>query len=601
VKPVIYGILTAAAVMAQRGTFDLLARYRGLGGVVASAVAPGPRPGSERVYASYLYIDNTIDVVGVDPDTGAFQVFPNPAPTESGARCMAVGPDGSVYLGTLPHAHFLKLDTKAGRLIDLGRPSASEQYIWDVGFAADGKLYGATYPQSKLVRYDPAGSKLEDLGRMDPAEQYAHYVAGSDDGFVYVGIGTSRSNIAAYEIATGQHREILPEEFQAVGQANVYRGVDGRTYGATAGRHFLLRGWTATLVTGEAAPPRVPNRLRDGRIIEVQGHVLRWKDPKTGEPIERTFAYEGNSLPLFRIAFGPDGELYGSSVLPIHLVKLDHAERKFIELGWLGGGEIYSFLARRDRLLTAAYSGLAPLMIFDPARPFSKADGQKNPVLVNFEDSDSGWRPAAMINGRDGQVYLGSVAGYGKLGGPLSVWDVESGRVEQFHHIVKDQSVVTLTEWKDRVIGGTTVGGGGGSHPTEKEAKIFIWNPRTRRKDFEMTPVAGAGTINDLITASDGLIYGIAGGTLFVFDPETRAVKDSRPMPFSGSVYNSVAPGPDRRLWGLYSEGIFAINTKTHDVVLVAKSPEKITGGFAVRDGAVYLICGAAVYRYVQQ
>ena len=192
--PAARALLLAAALAAFSNAqkFERLATYRGLGALVASAVGPGPSAGSQRLYLSYLYVDQTIDVVAVDPETGATRVFGNPAPTESGARSMAVGPDGNIYLGTLPGAHLLKLDPKAQTLVDLGKPSGTEQYVWDVNFGSDGKLYGATYPQSKLVRYDPSSGALEDLGRMDPVEQYAHYVAGSDDGFIYVGMVPAR-------------------------------------------------------------------------------------------------------------------------------------------------------------------------------------------------------------------------------------------------------------------------------------------------------------------------------------------------------------------------------------------------------------------------
>ena len=345
-------VLCATAAFAQApGSFELLAKYKNLGGLVASAVGPGPTPGSQRFYQSYLYIDNTIDVVAIDPATGKVDVFPNPAPTESGARCMAVGPDGNVYLGTLPGAHLLKLDVKAGKLIDLGRPASTESYIWDINFAPDGKLYGATYPQSKLIRYDPKTGKSEDLGRMDPVEQYAHFVAGSDDGFVYIGIGTSKANIAAYRVSTGEHREIVPAEFQVVGQGNVYRGKDGKVYGTVPGHTFRMDGWTAVPIDAkDAAPSGKDNRAAEAKPV----------------------GYEGNWLPLFRIGFAPDGELYGSSILPIDLVKLDRSKHALLDLGRIGGGEVYSFLAHDKRLIMAAYAGDAPLMLFDPAQPFSE-------------------------------------------------------------------------------------------------------------------------------------------------------------------------------------------------------------------------------------
>jgi outer membrane protein assembly factor BamB len=593
-------LLASMAWAQSSDRFELLAKYRALGGLSATAVGPGSAPGSERVYASYLYVFNTIDVVAIDPATGESRVYANPAPGESGARCIVTGADGNIYLGTLMKAHFLKLDTKAGRLIDLGRPSSTEEYIWDVTFGADGRLYGATYPQSKLVRYDPKTGALEDLGRMDANELYAHSVAGSDDGFMYVGIGTSRANIAAYEIATGLHREILPESAQVLGQAKVWRGEDGKVYGSIGERTFRLQSWTATELRDPKAATAAPSpHLRDGRRVEIVGRTLKIIDPKTHATDEKQFAYAGNELPLFRIGFGPDGGLYGSSILPIHMVKLDAAAHELRELGDVGGGEIYAFLARKDRLLMAGYGSLAPLMSYDPAAPFSLDPAHGNPATTNFPNADGGWRPQAMINGTDGNVYLGSVAGYGKLGGPLTSWNVESGKVEQFHHLVADQSVVSLTAWGERLVGGTTVIGGGGSHPTQTEARIFIWNPRTKQKEFEAIAVPGAKSITGLVAAANGRVYGIADETMFTFDPKTRQTVPHQKVKLGEWIYNSMGVGPDGRIWGLSGDGIFAIDPKTDTLSMVAKSPSPITAGFAIRDGAIYFVCGSTVYRYL--
>ena len=590
-------LMMAAALPCVGQRFEHLGTYRGLGALVASAVGPGAEAGSERIYLSYLYVENTIDVVAVDPRRGRSEVFPNPAPTESGARCMAIGPDGNVYLGTLPQAHLLKLDVKRGKLIDLGRPSPTESYIWDVAFGPDGKLYGATYPQSKLVRYDPASGRLEDLGRMDPQELYAHYVAGSDDGFMYVGIGTSKANIAAYEIATGSHREILPAEFRTVGQASVYRARDGKVYGKLGNNSFRLEKWTATPIPASEAPPAVPaNVLRDGGAVDVESRTIRvtYRDGKVNE---KQFDYAGNLLNVFRLGFGPDARLYGSSVLPIYLLRLDEPKGVLAELGGLGGGEIYSFLSHGGRLLAAAYAGHAPLMSFDPGRPF-RATGDRNPALISFPGSDSGWRPEAMIEGPDGKVYLGAVSGYGKLGGPLAAWDTEAGTVELLAHVVQDQSVITLAVWRKLIGGGTTIAGGGGSHTTAKEARLFLWDPGTRKKIFETVPVAGARQINDLIAAPNGLLYGIAGRTLFVFDPAAREIKVRKQLPFSRTIYNAIAVGPDRKLWGLAAAGIFRIDPETNDAVLIASAPKPVTAGFALRDGKIYFASNAEVWRW---
>jgi hypothetical protein len=209
-----------------------------------------------------------------------------------------------------------------------------------------------------------------------------------------------------------------------------------------------------------------------------------------------------------------------------------------------------------------------------------------------------------MIDGPDGNVYVGSVAGYGRLNAPLIEWNAENNSTQQFNDVVKDQSIISLTAWQEFVIGGTSVTGGEGSHATQTDARLFLWNPKTKTKEFEIVPVPGAPRITDLIAAPNGKIYGIAGdlhvnpATLFVLDPEDRKIAAREKLPFSSPIYNSVAFGPDGRIWGLAEEGIFAIDTTSNKVEIVARPPVKINGGFALRDGALYFFSGSTIYRY---
>src|SRR5687767_6214455 len=136
--------------------FRELATFRAAGGVLKELVGPGPAPGSERLYRSHISIGSTLDVVAIDPESGAHVVHTSPVKSEPGAWAMALGPDGMLYVGTLPHAHLLRLDPATGAFTDLGRPSETESYIWQLALGSDRRLYGCTYPSCKLVRYDPA-------------------------------------------------------------------------------------------------------------------------------------------------------------------------------------------------------------------------------------------------------------------------------------------------------------------------------------------------------------------------------------------------------------------------------------------------------------
>ena len=584
--------------------FQLLARYRALGGLMATTVAPGPTPGSERLYGSYLYADNTLDVIAVDPATGKADVFHNPVAGEYGARNIAVGPDGDVYLGTLPHAHFLRVDRHNHRMIDLGRPSAAEEYIWDVAFGADHRLYGVTYPGCRLVRYDPATHKLEDLGKMDPTEKYGRWIVAGHDGFMYIGIGTAKANLAVFDTKTGELREVLPQDAQVVGTPKPYIGIDGNAYATLNDRLFQIDGFHLRELSLSSDVIEVnPDTLKDGRVLDLSEGTgtLTITQPNTHATTKLQISYEGEDLQIFRVRFGLDDVLYGSSILPIHFLKVDMGLHRVDQLGSLGGGEVYSFLPHGDRLLMGAYSGLAPLMSYIPGRPVKPA-ATGNPILVDYAGSDHAWRPQAMIDGPDGRVYVGATAGYGQLESPLLSWTGNPGSIQLHGDIVRDQSVVSLAVWKRFVVGGTTTTGGGGSHPTQTDARIFLWDTKIQSKNFDMVPVPCADLITDLVTAKTGLIYGIAvsdgSHTLFTFDPHTRTILARQALPFHSVIYNGIGLLPDGTIVGLAEEGIFSIDEATHSAKLTAASPVKITGGFDIRAGAIYFVSNSEVYRY---
>jgi hypothetical protein len=345
-----------------------------------------------------------------------------------------------------------------------------------------------------------------------------------------------------------------------------------------------------------------PDVLKDGRVVEPgENGMMTLLDPKTHHETTLRIDYHGEDLQLFRVGFGPDNVLYGSSILPIHFVKVDLARHSVESIGRLGDGEVYSFLADRKRLLMGAYAGLAPLMSYDPAEKVAPAtDG--NPALVDFAGSDGHWRPQAMIEGADGVVYVGGTAGYGQLEGPLVAWNATAGTVHAYGDLVHNQSVVSLASLGGNIVGGTTTMGGGGSHPTETDARVFLWNAVSHQMVWSIAPVPGADSITDLITLTSGLIYGIAIGrgqnTLFAIDPSSHDVIARQELEFHSVVYNSVAKAEDGVIWGLAQEGIFRLDDTRHQASLIARSPAPISGGFALRGDSIYFLSGSDVYRF---
>ncbi len=281
--------------VSQQSDFSLIGRLSGIGYASSSAVGPAPN-GTQRYYMSYVYAPSAgLDIVGVD-SKGNVSVFPTPVASEYAGYGTLVGMDGSIYFGTVPHAHLLRLNTTTDQLDDIGIPASSEQYLWELTNGSDGKIYGCTYPSAKLIRNDPKTLALEDLGRMSTFEQYARTCVADQDSFVYVGLGSNTSNIAAYEIATGKHREIIPTAYLAAGFGQLVTDSEGKVHGRVGNQWFGLKGWTAT--PEQFIPVQSPNNVfADGTTISISNGTVRLENLATSQSSTLPYAYKGKGLP----------------------------------------------------------------------------------------------------------------------------------------------------------------------------------------------------------------------------------------------------------------------------------------------------------------
>src|SRR5215831_15123380 len=146
-------LLSYPNLIRAQSPFQLIGKSTAIGLETNYTVAPGATSGSQRFYAAFFNETpgGTFTVLSIDPNSGDTIVMHSPLAGEYGAWGMTVGPDGNVYLGTTPSGHFMRVNTARCTITDLGRPSATETYIWAVIFGSDGRLYGTTFPNSKLV------------------------------------------------------------------------------------------------------------------------------------------------------------------------------------------------------------------------------------------------------------------------------------------------------------------------------------------------------------------------------------------------------------------------------------------------------------------
>jgi hypothetical protein len=570
-------------------------------------VASGPTSGSQRFYASFFNESpgGTFSVLSIDPVTGDTQVMHSPLAGEYGAWGMATGSDGNVYLGTIPSAHFMRVNAASGTITDLGRPSSTETYIWAVTFGSDGKLYGVTYPNAKLVRYDPANGQLADLGRLDPVQQYAHSIAATADGYIYAGIGPNAANVAVYQISTGTVREILPASGQLATFPTLHVGVDGKAYAQVNSLNFLLSPTGATQIDASQVSPALPhNQMSNGSFVTLNTVITNGayaldmvvNNPKAGTSKTTQLSYTGDPVNVWRLGVGPAGTVYGSAILPADLFEVNSSQSALTQLGNAGNGEVYSFLPYGNNLAMAAYYGTGSLMSYNPGAAIGGSGSSQNPSVQNYTGSDPSWRPESLAQGADGHIYAGGQAGYGQTNGPLVEWNPASGTA-QIDTTVTNQLVSSVVPWQNLMIGGTAMNSGGAT----TTGTLFAWDTAAHRVAWSVIPVPGATSINDLVSASNGLIYGFADSTLFEFDPATQTVKRTAALNFApggGSLYNSAAIDNAGRIWGLAPTGVFVVDTKTLYNTLLAPSPVSITRGWAMNNGQIYFASGSSVYSY---
>jgi outer membrane protein assembly factor BamB len=568
------------------------------GGLLGCIVGADGRDG-EALYFNFNQLSGRLFLVQVNPETGEARQFN--APQGPGAWAFIAGPDERIYLGTWDGALILRFDpTKPEKGLEaVGKPSASEDYLWQFDLGRDGKLYACTYPNAKLVRFDPKTGAMDDLGRMHPTEMYARSLAVGPNGKVYVGVGTEKGDLVVFDPTTGQHRSILPKALpKRGGTVSVSRRVDGQVYAEFGPSVMRLDDETATLV--ERAPARLPLKLRDGREVVAFGRgTFSLKDPGRGQVAERTFEYAGAGDYIFVVGVGPNNCVYGSTAMPLEVFRHDVSSGRNEHLGGMPGGEVYSMIDHEQKLYLCYYGG-AVMNLYDPAKPYWKFGGSADCNPISFGGiGDGHLRPRAMIRGPKGVIYVGSEPPYGELGGALGVWDPRQNRtIENYRHLVTNQSIVSLA-WEPKsglIFGGTGNYGGGGTRPTEKEAKFFAFDPKQKRKGFEAALRPGA-TKYPATCAAGGKVFTAIGDRLLVLDPQTMQVTQTITLP-GGQLDVSLGQHRSGKLVGLTAKGVYIVDPDKGEVVHRAEAPKAVNCGFALVQDAVYFGSQAELWRY---
>ena len=200
-----------------------------------------------------------------------------------------------------------------------------------------------------------------------------------------------------------------------------------------------------------------------------------------------------------------------------------------------------------------------------------------------------------------GKVFFGTVPDYGTLGGALVVIDGKTDAVEVHRNIVPDHSIVSLAYAGGMVVGGTAIRGGLGIDPKAKEGKLFVWDPAAKKVVYESAPIPGTILITGLIAMGENEVWGIADGTLFIFDLNKRAITKTRKLFGLGDRKAGwrnafMVMHPSGKLYGTAEGKLFRLDPKTLDAEVLR---EVDLGNLALdAAGHVYFRKGANLWRF---
>lgn len=497
-------------------------------------------------------------------------------PESSGAWGITQATDGMVYAGSYPNAHVYSYDPQTRTTTDLGAPVAGQTVLYGLRPGADGRIYGGTYPDAHVFSYSPAEG-FRDYGAVFPGEQYSVDVAvDAERDVLWAAIG-SHGHLVRLDLTTGEKRDIWPAALQgdasypydlnlvggrlfvkrsklealvldpdsgAVLAQNFVIGSrgtsglapDGRSVYFTSGNQLwrydvgtdavgpVLNASGAAVVAGGAG---IGFGFLGGRLYATIGNYAGqafWYDPATGASAQYRLPFPLQALDINNISAGPDGRIYTNLYINGNLAVLHPATGVPVNLGRLGQADGFGWLGGR------MYQGVYPyggVLEYDPAKPYVVGT---NPRELFRLQPDGQNRPLAFA-AAGSKIYVGSTPDYGLWGGALTVYDTATGTRTTHRDIVADQGVVSVAVIGDRLWAGTTIGGGGGTVPKAREAKLFTADLGTGAKLAEFTPVPGADAITSVVAGPDGNIWGLADGELFVVDPATGAVVHRQDVP----------------------------------------------------------------------
>lgn len=567
--------------------------------LIGGIVAPGP---NAKTVIWNVSTSSPAYLNAIDPANGD-SLLSVALPGADGSYAVAAAPDGTIYVGTYNNGHLYRLRPGATTAEDLGRPIPTESFILRITTDEQGNVYGGTYPNGKVFRFDHTTGAIRDYGNVLAGQTYVRSID-YWNGKIYAGTMPA-AHIMELDVASGALVELpSPPGLGDPANKTVFdlNTRAGRVYvriaTAQPGPLYVFdiasRTWVDEIQNahGLDVSPVGP----DGTLYLIQNSELKKYDPATktltGTGLTftgriqntRSIGYADLNLPdypgtsvvgtLWRgeeFRYNPQtgkSEIFQTKVRrePIEILSVAGGKDTIYAGGFLNGGvsvvdpttgeakfnrfsQVEALMEGSDGTVWVGAYPEARLYSYDTSRPWSSPEYSPGPPgtpdnpkqLLNLKPDLFQTRARALTE-VNGKIAVGTIPDGDRLGGALVIYDPATNTAEKYRNVVQDESVFGLTSHCGIVYGGTSIAGGLSTTPPTREAgTVFAWDVAKKQKLWEVVPVAGRATVSAVTIGPDGLLWGVAGKTVFALAPDSGKLKKSFTLGTTSSSGDIVA------------------------------------------------------------
>lgn len=592
------------------------------GGQSRGLIATHDGKGNDTLFI-FLMDDLNRRSLQIDPETGKVDIVPTPVKITDCVYASVLSSKNKIY--THYGSYFLEYDPEVKKYTFCTK-TFPQMAMW-ITEGKDGVIWSATYPNCGLVSYNPATKKFTDYGSINKENwaQYPRALVAADDGWIYVGVGSTRAQIIAFNPATGKYTALLNGDAERPNpsSASISKYSDGNIY-AIVGKNTVYRLKDGQKTLLEKRPEGISivraveghqglfhGKFPSGRTVvwvdlDIPGATLTTtKADGTRKTVK--FPFPNDGVHMMGVDVTEDGIVGGGSFFPFRFATLD--PKTGAKTDQMARFQCNTIAAHGKYLYLGCYSG-GQVLRYDPTKPWSwtgnmAANEQSlntNPAFYGKAHPDV-HRPHGLAVSPDGKtVVMTGTPGYGLTGGGMAVVNTETGAMKVYsskemgHHPEATFSVAILPG--NKALIGTTIAPGTGGETLAKHASLLLFD-LAAGKTIRRSTILGqdVATVSNLLTLDNGLVLGVTNSKrLFCYDPEKDVIVRESSFAVFGNPVGGQGPRillkDGKKVYLLLQTGVAEVDPATCQITKVMQVKDGISVGGGIHNGTLYYTKG---------